>query len=101
MTNLPIILKRANICGFTALRQLRVFLAVPTGDGKLASEISQEVDLLCCQVNGILRTLSDWGLVDLHKGKVTIDGIVFSRFYAALSASGCAAREIILGEVGP
>ena len=102
MKKLQAQLKRAQICGFTSLMQVRVFLAAAAVPGETtAREVADATGIVATQVLTVMRTLSDWGLVSLEKRRVLVDGCQQPRIFATLTAAGVAAVDILRMEVAP
>ena len=100
MKQLQAFCKRAQACGFTSLMQVRVFLTVAEFPGETtAREVADATGIVAAQVLGVIRTLSDWGLVSLEKRKVLVDGCQQPRIFATLTPDGKAAADILQMEV--
>jgi len=101
MKKLQAQLKRAQFCGFTSLMQVRVFLAVGEVSGETtAREIADATGIVATQVSTVLRSLSDWGLVDLHKRLVMDDqGRNMPRIFATMTNSGRTSLDMLQMEV--
>ena len=102
MKKLQAFCKRAQFCGFTSLMQVRVFLAVAELPRETtAREVADATGIVPSQVLAVTKTLSDWGLVNLEKRKVLVDGCMQPRIFATLTPSGTAAADILKMEVTP
>ena len=100
MKKLQAQLKRAQFCGFTSLMQVRVFLAIAEFPGEaVAREISDATGIVAAQVSTVLRSLSDWGLVDLQKRVVVVDGRNMPRIFATMTNAGRTSLDMMRMEV--
>ena len=102
MKKLQAFCKRAQFCGFTSLMQVRVFLALGEFPGETtAREICDATGIVQTQVSTVLRSLSDWGLVDLKKRIVVVDDRNASRIFATMSNAGRTSLDMMRMEVTP
>jgi DNA-binding MarR family transcriptional regulator len=102
MKTMQAFLKRAQFCGFTSLTQVRVFLALAEFEGETtARELAAATGIEASMVSGVLKSLSDWTLVELQKRQVLVDGRNAARVFARMSNTGRTSLDMLEMEVRP
>lgn len=100
MKQLQAFCKRAQFCGFTSIMQIRVFLALGEAGGETTARLlADEIGIEASQISTVLRGLSDWGLVDLQKRLVEVDGRNAPRIFATMSNAGRISLDMMRMEV--
>ena len=100
MKKLQAFLKRAQVCGFTSLTQVRVFLALADfEDETTARAIADATGIEPPMVAGVLKSLSDWTLVDLEKRHVVCEGQKRVRIFVRMSKTGRTSLDLLRMEV--
>lgn len=102
MKKLQAFLKRAQFCGFSSLTQVRVFLTLADMPGETtAKELAEVMGMDPTTISSVLRSLSDWTLVDLTKRTARVDDRNVTRIYARMSNTGRTSLDMLRMEVAP